>query len=68
MDLPNTMAVSSECRFSREPVGDEYPDLCFGLGVFRASDLPSVILQLQPGATLAQIKLHGKCFLFYTLN
>jgi hypothetical protein len=68
MDLPNTMALSSESCFSREPVGDENLDLCFGLGVFRVSDLPLVILQLQPGATLAQIKLYGKYFLFHTLN
>jgi hypothetical protein len=66
--LLNTMAVSSESCFSREPVADENLDLRLGLGVFRPPDLPSVILQLQPGATLAQIKLAGKCFLFYTLN
>jgi hypothetical protein len=68
MDLLNTMAVSSESCFSGESVGDQNLELCLGLGVFRASDLPSVILQLQPGATLAQIKLTGKCFLFYTRN
>lgn len=68
MDLPNSMALSWEFCFSRETVGDENLGMCFGLEVFRVSDLPLVILPLQPGATLAQIKLYGNYFLFYTLN
>jgi len=48
MDLPNTIALPSDSCFSRKTVGDNSLDLCLGLGVFRASDLPLLFSRFSP--------------------